>query len=80
MTTLELQLKSKTEVDRNVPVRRRHGCQSITTSDDFKDKPERRVLPVWLSPIDAGIAVTQSTIESDSSPHTLSVDILNKWA
>jgi bifunctional DNase/RNase len=42
----------------------------------FKDKAKKRVLPVCLSPIDAGIAVSQSAIESDSSPHDLSWRIL----
>jgi uncharacterized protein len=43
----------------------------------FKDETEQRVLPVWLSPLDAGIAVTQSGgTPVDSSPHNLTWKIL----
>ncbi|MEQ1663983.1 MAG: hypothetical protein ABL927_01250 [Bdellovibrionales bacterium] len=48
----------------------------------FKDKSERRVLPVWLSPVDAGIAVVQgnspytTTARAEGSPHELSLKVL----
>ena len=43
----------------------------------FKDESEQKVLPVWLSPLDAGIAMTQSggTL-TDASPHNLTWKIL----
>lgn len=44
----------------------------------FKDKTEKRVLPVWMSPVDAGVAVSQSGgRETDASPHRLTTKILN---
>lgn len=44
----------------------------------FKDEDEQKVLPVWLSPLDAGIAVTQSGgAQTDSSPHNLTWKILS---
>jgi bifunctional DNase/RNase len=43
----------------------------------FKDKSEEKVLPVWLSPLDAGIAVSQSGgAVTDASPHNLTWKIL----
>jgi hypothetical protein len=48
----------------------------------FKDKAEKRVLPVWLSPMDAGIAVAQANSRYPSggqvsgSPHELSMQIM----
>ncbi|MCB0342409.1 MAG: bifunctional nuclease family protein [Pseudobdellovibrionaceae bacterium] len=44
----------------------------------FKDKTERRVLPVWMSPVDAGIAMSQSAITgTDASPHNLTQKMLS---
>lgn len=44
----------------------------------FKDKSEKQVLPVWLSQLDAGIAVSQSGgAKTDSSPHHLTWKILD---
>lgn len=44
----------------------------------FKDKSKTEVLPVWMSPVDAGIAVTQNMpTVTDSSPHNLTWKILD---
>lgn len=43
----------------------------------FKDESEQRVLPVWLTPLEAGIAVSQSGgALIDASPHNLTWKIL----
>lgn len=44
----------------------------------FKDKSEQRVLPVWLSPMDAGISIHQNSVDmgKSSSPYKLSWRIL----
>lgn len=43
----------------------------------FKDESGQKVLPVWLSPLDAGIAVNQSGGgATDTSPHHLTWKIL----
>lgn len=43
----------------------------------FKDKQQARVLPVWLSPVDAGVAVSQSGgQQTDASPHRLTTTVL----
>jgi uncharacterized protein len=42
----------------------------------FKDKSQKRVLPVWMSPVDAGVAVSQTGgQEPDASPHHLTSEI-----
>lgn len=44
----------------------------------FKDKNEEKVLPVWLSPLDSAIAVSQSGGSiTDSSPHNLTRKMLD---
>ncbi len=44
----------------------------------FKDKSERRVLPVWMSPVDAGVAVSQSGgQDTDANPHRLTSKLLS---
>ncbi|MBX7231841.1 MAG: DUF151 domain-containing protein [Bdellovibrionales bacterium] len=43
----------------------------------FKSKKGEEILPVWLSPLDAGIAITQHQVKSPSlSPHDLTLKIL----
>ncbi|MCB0391950.1 MAG: bifunctional nuclease family protein [Bdellovibrionales bacterium] len=44
----------------------------------FKDKSEQKVLPVWLSPLDAGITIQQNAVEMgySSSPYSLTWKIL----
>lgn len=43
----------------------------------FKDKSEKQVLPVWLSPLDAGLAIQVSPNSRMShTPHELSYKIL----
>jgi bifunctional DNase/RNase len=50
----------------------------------FKDKTEKRVLPVWLSHLDAGIAVTQgqsaysTAYRAEGSPHEVADAILSR--
>jgi len=45
----------------------------------FKDKEEKMTLPVWLSPLDAGISLSQSMKQAvPSSPHNLTQKILGK--
>src|SRR6185312_11678234 len=78
MTTLELDLRAKTDWIEMFPFGVALGAGQMRPVMIFKDKAERRVLPVWLSPMDAGIAVTQSATEVEGSPHTLSVEILEK--
>ncbi|MCB0357475.1 MAG: bifunctional nuclease family protein [Bdellovibrionales bacterium] len=44
----------------------------------FKDESEQKVLPVWLSPLDAGITIHQNAVELgySSSPYSLTWKIL----
>ena len=44
----------------------------------FKDENENRTLPVWLSPLDAGITIHQNSVELgySSSPYSLTWKIL----
>ncbi len=78
MNTLELDLKSKSDWIEMFPFGVALGASQMRPVMIFKDKAEKRVLPVWLSPMDAGIAVTQSATQIEGSPHTLAVEILNK--
>lgn len=41
----------------------------------FKDKNGQRVLPVWMNPVHAGLAVSHNAM-SDVSPHNLTLKIL----
>ncbi len=44
----------------------------------FKDQSEKRVLPVWLSPLDAGITIHQNAVEMgySASPYSMTWKIL----
>ncbi len=43
----------------------------------FKEKGGEAVLPVWLSPVDAGIALTQHNVQAFAmSPHDVTLSIL----
>jgi uncharacterized protein len=43
----------------------------------FKDKNGRHVLPVWMSPVDAGVAMSQSSHQlPDAGPHKVTWKIL----
>jgi bifunctional DNase/RNase len=44
----------------------------------FKDKKQEVTLPVWLSPLDAGIALSDRNWDAISSPHKLSWSLLKK--
>lgn len=76
MTTLDLNLQSKGEWIEMFPFGVAIGASQSRPVMIFKDKSEKRVLPVWLSPIDAGIAVSQNGVVESSSPHELSAKIL----
>ena len=78
MTNLDLDLKSKSDWIEMFPFGVAIGASQTRMVMIFKDKAERRVLPIWLSPMDAGIAVTQSSTDLDGSPHTLPLQILDK--
>ncbi len=54
------------------------GAEHVRPVMIFKDKTKKRALPVCLSPIDAGIAMSQSTPEFESSPHELASKIFEK--
>lgn len=82
MTTLEMDLKSKTEWIEVFPFGVAMGANHVRPVMIFKDKEEKRVLPVWLTPMDAGIAVTQGHTSygqgrpGDGSPHEISFQLL----
>ena len=84
MTTIELNLAPKSDWIEMFPFGVAMGADNLRPVMIFKDKAERRVLPVWLSHMDAGIAVSQggSPYSSDSridgSPHELSWHILSR--
>ena len=43
----------------------------------FKDKTEKHVLPVWMSPADASVAMSQSGAQlTDASPHRIAMKVL----
>lgn len=83
MTTLDLGLKSKSEWVEMFPFGVAIGAGYARPVMIFKDKQEKRVLPVWLSPMDAGIAVSQgnapysSGARNEGSPHEISSQILS---
>ncbi len=77
MTTLELDLRSKSDWIEMFPFGVAVGASQTRMVMIFKDKAEKRVLPIWLSPMDAGIAVTQSATNKEGSPHTLALQILD---
>lgn len=82
MTTLDLNLTSKSEWIEMFPFGVAMGANRTRPVMIFKDKNEKRVLPVWLSHMDAGIAVAQSAIShhvitnASGSPHELSWRVL----
>lgn len=45
----------------------------------FREKGGESVLPVWLSPVDAGIALTQHNVQAFAmSPHDVTLNILKE--
>lgn len=84
MTTLDLNLTSKSEWIEMFPFGVAMGANQVRPVMIFKDKGEKRVLPVWLSHMDAGIAVAQSAVShhvtttASGSPHELSWQILTE--
>ncbi len=78
MTSFNAELESKKDWVEMFPFGLAVGAEHMRPVMIFKDKAKKQVLPVCLSPIDAGIAVSQSAIEADSSPHDLSWSILKK--
>lgn len=82
MAKIERELKSKSEWVEMFPFGIALGVGQPRPVMIFKDKLERRVLPVWLSPMDAGIAVSQGGTTyagspmQEGSPHDLSYKIL----
>src|SRR4051812_26510776 len=76
MTSIELNLKSKSEWIEVFPFGVAIGANNVRPVMIFKDKAEKRVLPVWMSPLDAGIAVSQ---DKSPSPHELSCQILSAF-
>ena len=45
----------------------------------FREKGGEAILPVWLSPLDAGIAITQHNVRATAmSPHDLPLRLLEK--
>lgn len=78
MTTYDLDIKSKKEWIEMFPFGLAVGAQHMRPIMIFKDKAKKRALPVCLSPIDAGIAMSQSAAEIDSSPHELATKIFSK--
>jgi uncharacterized protein len=71
-------LKSKKEWLEVFPFGLAIGAANMRPVMIFKDKPKKRALPVCLSPLDAGIAVSQSTPDTETSPHELAWRILSK--
>lgn len=86
MTTIDVKLASKSEWIEVFPFGIVMGANNMRPVMVFKDKQEKRVLPVWLSPMDAGIAVAQSnstyrTPGADSnmgSPHEITWRVLQQ--
>lgn len=82
MAKIERDLKSKTEWIEMFPFGIALGVGQPRPVMIFKDKLEKRVLPVWLSPMDAGISVAQgnspygSSSTQEGSPHEISYKIL----
>ncbi len=83
MTTIEISLAPKSNWIEMFPFGVALGADNLRPVMIFKDKAERRVLPVWLSHMDAGIAVAQGgspysgAARVDGSPHELSWHILS---
>ena len=77
MTTIGLDLISKTDWIEMFPFGVALGASQTRPVMIFKDKTGKKVLPVWLSAIDAGIAVSQSSGERVVSPHEISCSIFN---
>ena len=82
MTSIDVQLTSKSEWVEMFPFGVAMGVNSTRPVMIFKDKACKRVLPVWLSPIDAGIAVAQANspyatgVRAEGLPHEISIQIL----
>jgi uncharacterized protein len=85
MTTLDLKLSAKSEWIEMFPFGIAMGANNVRPVMIFKDKSEKRVLPVWLSPMDAGIAVAQTNApyqtgaRSIGSPHEISWQVLKEF-
>lgn len=83
MNTLDLNLTSKSEWIEMFPFGVAMGASKTRPVMIFKDKDGGRVLPVWLTHMDAGIAVSQSSISQPvmsrvtGSPHELSWHVLS---
>lgn len=83
MTSIEMSLASKAEWIEVFPFGVAMGANNLRPVMIFKDKAEKRVLPVWLSHMDAGIAISQggspysSSARVAGSPHELSWHVLS---
>lgn len=77
MTTLGLDISSKTDWIEMFPFGVALGATQSRPVMIFKDKTGKKVLPVWLSAMDAGIAVAQSAQTKVTSPHEVTSAILN---
>ena len=74
---IETDFKSKKEWIEMFPYGLAMGASGTRPVMIFKDKNEEKVLPVWLSPLDSAIAVSQSGGSiTDSSPHNLTQKML----
>jgi bifunctional DNase/RNase len=84
MVTRDLDLASKTEWIEMFPFGVVMGASNMRPVMIFKDKSERRVLPIWLSHMEAGISVAQGNAPYISgapiagSPHEVSYKILSQ--
>ena len=62
-----------------IPVSVSAGMDPLRPVMIFKEKVGSETLPVWLSPLDAGIAVTQEHVKTNaSSPHDLARKVFEK--
>ena len=75
---IERQLSAKKEWVEIFPYGVSFGADEARPIMIFKDKDEKKVLPVWMSPLNAGIALQQesNSYSSISSPYALMWDIL----
>ena len=79
MSITPLQASSRKEWIEVVPTSVTAGMDPARPVMIFKEKKGEGTLPVWLSPLDAGIAITQDHVKNNAtSPHDLASKVFEQ--
>lgn len=76
---VQTQLKKASQIIELEPFGVTSGMDGARPVMLFREKDGESILPVWLSPLDAGIALTQHNVKASAiSPHDVTLTILKE--